>query len=71
MKDVPAPVGLLLSAGLLLDGLSVLADPRGSVPLCWGAGALLLAAAFLWPRDPHAHQDQVTPLRHDGPEPPR
>ena len=71
MKHVPAPVGLLLSAGLLLDGLAVLADPRGSVPLCWGAGALLLAAAFLWPRSRHSHQDQVPLLRHDGSEPPR
>ena len=71
MKDVPAPVGLLLSAGLLLDSLAVLVDPRGSVPLCWGAGALLLAAAFLWPRDGHAHQDQVPPLRNDSPELPR
>ncbi len=50
MKNIPAPVGLLVSAGLLLDGLAVLADPRGSVPLCWGAGALLMAAAYLWPR---------------------
>jgi len=50
VKNIPAPVGLLVSAGLLLDGLAVLADPRGSVPLCWGAGALLMAAAYLWPR---------------------
>ena len=69
MKDVPAPVGFLVSAGLLLDGSAVLADPRGNLPLCWGAGALLMAAAFLWPRKVNADQDQVLPLRNDHAEP--
>ena len=67
MKSLPAPVGFLVSAGLLLDGLAVLADPRGNLPLCWGAGALLMAAAFLWPRN--THQDQVPPLHDDRTEP--
>ena len=48
---MPRPVGLLVSAGVLLDAFAVLADPRGNLPLAWGLGALLMGAAWLWPRD--------------------
>ncbi len=50
MRPTPVAVGILVSAGILIDVLAVLADPRGNVPLAWGAGALLMAAAYAWPR---------------------
>lgn len=56
MPTPPLAVSCLVAAGLALDAVSVLLDPGGDLPLAWGVGGLLLAAAFLWPRQPHQHE---------------